>query len=77
MTNMDALKNKLIDQILLTKDEKFLQAINEIFQSTQTEEKVELNSYQIEMIQMGLRDIKEGNIISEADLKKQDSEWMS
>lgn len=76
MNSLDTLKNKLIDQILVTKNEKFLQAINEIFQSTNSEEKIDLNSYQIEMIQMGLKDIEEGNTISEADLEKQDAEWM-
>jgi hypothetical protein len=77
MTTLETLRNELIDQILLTKNEKLLQAIHEIFHSTKSDDKIELNSYQMEMIQMGLNDIKEGNIISESDLEKQDAEWMN
>jgi hypothetical protein len=77
MTNLETLRNEPIEQFLLTKNEKLLQAINEIFHSTKSDEKIELNSYQLEMIQMGLNDIREGNIISESDLENQDAEWMN
>lgn len=77
MTTLDSLRNRIIDQILLSNNEKLLNAINEIFQSTNSEEKIELNSYQIEMIQMGLNDIEVGKTISENELEKEDSEWMN
>ncbi|HBH05941.1 MAG TPA: hypothetical protein DDX92_05000 [Flavobacteriales bacterium] len=76
MTSLDALRNRLIDQILLTKNEKLLNAISDIFQSTNNEDKVELNSYQIEMIEMGLEDLKNGNTISQNELDRQDAKWM-
>lgn len=77
MTALNTLRNRLIDQILVTKDEKLLQAVNKLFLSNKSEELLELNSYQIEMIQMGLNDIAKSNIISESDLEKQDAEWMN
>lgn len=76
MTTLDTLRNHLIDQILISKNEKLLKAINEIFKSTNAEENIELDSFQIEMIQMGLEDIEKGNTIPESDLEKQDAEWM-
>lgn len=76
MTTLDSLRNRLIDQILTTKNEKLLKAIEDILQSTNPSDKVELDSNQIEMINMGLRDIEDGNTISESDLEKQDAKWM-
>ena len=76
MTSLDTLKNRLIDQILMAKNEKLLQAVCEIFQSVDTNTKIDFNSYQIEMIQMGLQDLVDGNTVSESDLEKLDAEWM-
>lgn len=77
MTSLDILRNRLIDQILMTKNEKLLNAISDVFQSTKEEDNVELNSYQIEMIEMGLEDLKNGNTITQDELDRQDAEWMS
>jgi hypothetical protein len=77
MTALENIKNSLIDRILATKNEKLLEAIEGIFASTQTEEVLSLSSEQIEMLAMSERDIETGNFISEAELSKQDSEWLS
>jgi dihydrofolate reductase len=77
MTTLENIKNRLIDRILVTKNEQLLKAIDTILNSTQTDEKLTLNSHQIEMLAMSENDIKEGNLISESDLKKADSEWMN
>lgn len=76
MKTLDKIKNRLIDRILITKNEKLLSAIENLFNTDETEEKLVLNSYQIEMLMMSENDIKEGNLISESDLKKLDAEWM-
>ena len=70
MTTLDILRNSLIDRIIATNNEKFLNAIANIFESTQVEEKVQLSSEQIEMLMMSENDIKSGKIISEDDLRK-------
>ncbi len=77
MTALENIKNSLIDRILATKNEKLLEAIDRIFASTQTEEIVSLSSEQIEMLSMSERDIEAGNFISESELNKRDSEWLS
>jgi len=77
MTALENIKNSLIDRILATKNEKLLEAIDRIFASTQTEEIISLSSEQIEMLSMSERDIEAGSFISESELNKRDSEWLS
>ncbi|WP_298528414.1 hypothetical protein [uncultured Christiangramia sp.] len=77
MTTLDNIKNRLIDRILVTKNEQLLKAIDTIFNATQKEEKLTLNSHQIEMLMMSENDIEKENLISESDLKRADSKWMN
>ena len=77
MESLSDLKNNLIYQILVSENEGLLIAIQGILESTVTDKnKRSLDSYQIEMLLMSEKDISEGNLISEEDLRKEDSEWM-
>ena len=76
MTRIEAIKNKLIDRVLATNNEKLLKAIDSIFESTSEEEKVLFSSEQIEMLLMSENDIKNGDIVSESELEKLDDEWL-
>lgn len=76
MKTIDIIKNRLIDRIMVTNNEQLLNAIDNIFNSTQTDDKLTLDSHQIEMLMMSENDIKQGNLISETDLRKADSKWM-
>lgn len=66
----------MIDRIKVSENEKLLEALEGILNSTETDERLALNAYPIEMLQMSEKDIEKGNLISEADLRKEDSEWM-
>lgn len=77
MSSLDKIKNRLIDRILLTKNEQLLNSIDSIFNSNEPEEKLTLKSQQIEMLLMSEKDIDLGNLISESDLEQLDSEWMN
>ncbi|MCF6224533.1 MAG: hypothetical protein L3J34_12525 [Flavobacteriaceae bacterium] len=77
MTGLESIKNSLIDRILATKNERLLNAISNIFESTQAEEILSLTSEQIEMLLMSEKDFEKGNLVSESELNKTDSEWMS
>ncbi|MDT0646827.1 hypothetical protein RM545_09000 [Zunongwangia sp. F260] len=77
MKTLDNIRNRLIDKILISRDEELLFAIDKIFDSAQSDEKLHLNSEQIELLLMSEKDIEEGKVISEDDLEKLDSEWMS
>ena len=58
MKTIDIVKNRLIDKIMVADNEQLLNAIENIFNSTQKEDKLNLNSEQIEMLWMSENDIK-------------------
>jgi hypothetical protein len=76
MKTIDIIRNRLIDKIMVTDNEQLLNAIENIFNSTQKEDELNLDSDQIELLFMSENDIKLGNMVSEADLKKADSKWI-
>lgn len=76
MTPLENIKNRLIDRIMATRNERLLEAIDNILDSTQSDDMVKFSSEQIEMLMMSEEDIKNGNIISESELDKSDSEWL-
>ena len=76
MKTIDIVRNRLIDKIMASENEQVLNAIENIFNSTQKENILNLDSDQIEMLFMSDNDISQGNLVSEADLKNADSKWM-
>ncbi|KAB1158125.1 hypothetical protein [Flavobacterium luteum] len=77
MNALENIKNSLIDRILATRNEQLLEAIKSIFDSTQSEEIISLSTEQIEMLSMSEKDIEEGKLVSESELSKRDSKWLS
>ncbi len=73
MKTIDIVRNRLIDKIMVSDNEELLNAIDNIFNSTQKEDVLNLDSEQIEMLLMSEEDIKQGNLVSDDDLKKADS----
>jgi len=76
MTTLESIKNRLVDRILAAQDEKFLEAVERIFVTTQKEEIVKLYPEQKEMLMMSDADIVDGNVVSESELDKLDSQWL-
>jgi hypothetical protein len=76
MTTLESIKNRLVDRILAVQDEKFLEAVEKIFVTKQKEEIVKLYPEQREMLMMSDADIAEGNVVSESELDKLDSQWL-
>ena len=77
MTAKDIIKTRLIDRIIATKNEKLLVAISNIFESTQSNNIVSLSSEQIEMLLMSEKDIEIGDLVSESELNKSDTELLN
>jgi alanine-alpha-ketoisovalerate/valine-pyruvate aminotransferase len=73
MKAMEEIKNRLIDRILVSNNEKLLKAIESIFLSVQDKEVLSLSSEQIEMLILSEADIRYGNVISEEELDNLDS----
>lgn len=76
ITALDSIKNSLIDQILVTKNEKLLKAISNISESTENEDIMHLSFEQIEMLTFSENDIESKKIISEEKLMKSDRKWL-
>ncbi|MDP5232096.1 MAG: hypothetical protein NWQ38_17005 [Cellulophaga sp.] len=76
MKTLESLRNRLVDRIMVAKNEDLLAAIEAILNSAETDTELQLDSYQIEMLLLSEKDIENGNLISESELKKTDSEWM-
>lgn len=76
MAAIQKIKNRLIDKILASKNEELLSAIESIFESTQKEEKVKLNSFEKELLMLSEIDIEYGNVVSDEELRKSDAKWM-
>lgn len=77
MKTLESIKNNLIDSILVTRNEQLLEAVQSIFDATQSEEIISLSSQQIEMLAMSENDILNGKLVSESELDKRDLEWLS
>jgi hypothetical protein len=76
MTTLESIKNRLVDRILAVQDEKFLEAVERIFVTTQKDEIVKLYPEQKEMLMMSDADIAAGHVVSESELDKLDSQWL-
>lgn len=74
MKALEEIKNRLIDRILVSNNEKLLEAIESIFLSVQDKELFSLTSEQIEMLILSDEDILYGNFVSEDDLDNMDSQ---
>ncbi|NJX17089.1 hypothetical protein HC174_04760 [Salinimicrobium sp. CDJ15-81-2] len=76
MENIQKLRNKIIDRVMISSNSQLLEAIEKILSATEGEEEIALSSEQIEMLLMSESDIENNRLISEEDLEKQDEEWL-
>jgi hypothetical protein len=77
MNALSKIKSRLIDRIQVSKNEKLLQALETLLSSSQSDENLHLNSFQIEMLKMSQKDIENGNLISEKELESKYEKWMN
>jgi len=76
MTRLDTLKNRLIDSIMASKNEKLLSSLEGIMTSVNDEEPIDFSSEQLEMLMLAEEDIKAGRFLSQEELDNQDAEWL-
>ena len=62
METLQKLKYRLIDKIMLSRNEQLLDALDKILSSGEQEEKIQLTSEQIEMLIMSEDDIKNNRL---------------
>lgn len=76
MTRLDTLKNRLIDSIMASKNEKLLSSLEGIMTSVNDKEPIDFSSEQLEMLMLAEEDIKAGRFLSQEELDNQDAEWL-
>ena len=77
MTQIDIIRNRIIDKLLTITDKNYLSSIlNLLDNSNVHSEKIKLTKEQKTMLQFSLNDIKNGDIISNEDVLKSDLEWL-
>ena len=79
MASVDDLKNGLIEKILSIQNKAFLEALDEIVSTNDTNasEKITLTKAQKAMLEMSEQDIKEGRLISQEAMDKRNLEWLN
>ena len=77
MATVDNLRDSLIDKILLIRDPALLSALHKMASASSKETKVGLSNDQIEMIQIGLEEYKNGEFINQDKLFERELKWLS
>ena len=75
MTNIDQIRNSIIDKLLAINNSELLSAFNKILE-TKTEKPISLDESQIEMLKMSEEDILSGKLISQSEIDKEDAKWL-
>ena len=77
-TQIDAIRNGIIDKLLAISDEVDLMNILRIVEShSDKQEKINLTQEQKLMLELSESDIQYGRLISQEDLDNEDLEWLN
>ena len=77
MATVDNLRDSLINKILLIRDRELLSALDKMASASSKETKVNLTNDQIEMIQIGLEEYKNGQFINQDKLFERELKWLN
>ncbi len=76
-SSVDHIRNTIIDKLMAISNRDYLIALNKLVESSSVENDVEqLSPEQIIMLKMSDNDIKNGNVIDQNDLDKEDLKWL-
>jgi hypothetical protein len=77
MSTTDILRNNIIDKLLTITDKDYLSALYQLVNSSFGEsDSVNLSEEQILMLQLSDEDIKNGRLISQSQLDRNDLQWL-
>jgi hypothetical protein len=77
MSTTDILRNNIIDKLLTITDKDYLSALYQLVNSSFVESDiVKLSEEQILMLQLSDEDIKNGKLISQSQLDRNDLQWL-
>jgi predicted transcriptional regulator len=75
MQTIDVIRKSLIAKLMAITDREYLLALNKLVISAEEAEEVVLDEDQLAMIEMGLRDVEEGRVISQEDFRAEMKAW--
>jgi hypothetical protein len=76
-SSIDHLRNAIIDKLMAISNKDYLVALNKLMENSFLEnDVVQLSPEQILMLKMSDEDIKNGNVIDQDDLDKEDLKWL-
>ena len=77
MNNIDLLRNSIIDKLLTITNKDYLSALYKLLENSSVDDNVvKLSEEQILMLQLSDSDIKEGKLISQEQIDKDDLKWL-
>ena len=77
MANVDAIRNGIIDKLLTISNKDYLNALYQLVNSSSIDkDKVKLTEEQTLMLKLSDKDIKNGKVISQSQLDKDDLKWL-
>ncbi len=77
MSTTDILRNNIIDKLLTISNKDYLSALYQLVKTSSVDKDiVELSEEQILMLQLSDEDIKNGKLISQTQLDKDDLQWL-
>ncbi len=77
MSTTDILRNNIIDKLLTITNKDYLSALYQLVKTSSADKDiVELSEEQILMLQLSDEDIKNGKLISQTNLDKDDLKWL-
>lgn len=77
MSTTDILRNNIIDKLLTITNKDYLSALYQLVKTSSVDKDiVELSEEQILMLQLSEEDIKNGKLISQTQLEKDDLKWL-
>ncbi|MFT7151258.1 MAG: ribulose-5-phosphate 4-epimerase/fuculose-1-phosphate aldolase [Nonlabens sp.] len=77
MASIEHLRNNLISKLMTIRDQKMLNAIEQLIITSDSKQKVELTEEQMLMLEMSEEDIKEGRTISQEELFTKERQWLN
>lgn len=77
MSTTDILRNNIIDKLLTITNKDYLSALYQLVKTSSVDkDTVKLSEEQILMLQLSDKDIKNGKLISQSQLDKNDLQWL-
>ena len=77
MSTTDMLRNNIIDKLLTISNEDYLSALYQLVNSSSVDhDTIQLTEEQVLMLQLSDNDIKNGKVISQNQLDKDDLQWL-